>query len=186
MAKSAPMCLRVHHHVGATVGLAGDDGDARHGRLGEGVEELGAAADDPLVLLGDTGQEAGHVVEDEQRHVEGVTGADEAGGLLAGGDVDRARQVARLVGDDPDRVPIEPAETADDVRRVAGLDLEELAARRGSRRARRACRTASRSPPARARRAPALPAPGRHPGRTRADPRGCSTAGTRGDSESGR
>ena len=55
--------LRVHHDVGAAVGLAGDDLDARHRRLAVGVEQLGAVADDAAVLLVDAGQEAGHVDE---------------------------------------------------------------------------------------------------------------------------
>ena len=82
-----------------------------HGRLGEGVEQLGAVADDAVVLLLGPGQEAGHIVEDDQRDVEGVAEADEAGGFDAGVDVERAGQMPRLVGDDADRVPVEPAET---------------------------------------------------------------------------
>ena len=50
--------LGVHDHVGAAVGLAGDDLDAGHGRLAVGVEQLGAVADDAAVLLVDAGQEA--------------------------------------------------------------------------------------------------------------------------------
>src|SRR5258707_7916028 len=84
--------------VGAAVGFAGDDGDLGDGGLGVGVEQLGAAADDPGVLLGDAGQEAGHVDEGEHGEVEGVAGADEPGGLLAGVDVEAAGQVQRLVG----------------------------------------------------------------------------------------
>src|SRR5215212_6268649 len=95
---------------------------------GTGVDKLGAATDDPLVLLGDPGEEARDVDEDEERYVERITSADEAGRLFAGGNVDRAREVARLVGDDPDHVSIEPPETADDVRCVASLDFEELPA----------------------------------------------------------
>src|SRR3546814_9594635 len=34
----APQMLRAHHVVGATIGLAGDDGDLRHRRLGEGED----------------------------------------------------------------------------------------------------------------------------------------------------
>ena len=42
-------------------------------------------------------------------------------------DVERAGQDRRLLGDDADAASAEPREADDDVRRPAGLDLEELA-----------------------------------------------------------
>src|SRR5690606_6808407 len=95
--------LGAHDVVGAAVRLAGDDRDQRHGGLGVGVQELGPAPDDPVPLLIGAGQEAGHVNEGEYGDVEGVAGAYEAGGLLGGGDVERAGEVHRLVGHDTDR-----------------------------------------------------------------------------------
>src|SRR4051794_14799371 len=74
--------LGVHHVVGAAVGLAGDDGELRHRRLGEGVEELGAVADDPVPLLVGAGEEAGDVGEGEDRDVVAIAGAHEPGRLL--------------------------------------------------------------------------------------------------------
>src|SRR6202012_5015631 len=59
--------LGAHDVVGAAVGFAGDDGDLGDGGLGVGVQELGAAADDPGPFLGDAGQEPGHVHEREDR-----------------------------------------------------------------------------------------------------------------------
>ena len=75
--------LGAHDVVRAAERLAGDDGDQRDRRLRVGVDQLGAAADDAVVLLVDAGQEAGHVHEGDHRHVEGVAGAHEARGLLA-------------------------------------------------------------------------------------------------------
>ena len=40
--------LGAHDVVGATVGLAGDDGDLGHGGLGKREQELGAVSDDAL------------------------------------------------------------------------------------------------------------------------------------------
>src|SRR5215210_1298860 len=79
-----PQVLGAHDVVGAAVGLAGDHRDLGDGGLGVGVDQLGAAPDDALPLLGGPGEEAGHVDEGEHREIEGVAGADEAGGLLAG------------------------------------------------------------------------------------------------------
>src|SRR5690625_104235 len=50
-----PYVLGVHDVVCAPVCLPGDQGDSGHGRLGEGVEEFGAMADDPPMLLADSG-----------------------------------------------------------------------------------------------------------------------------------
>ena len=72
-----------HDVVGAAVGLARDDRDLRHGRLGVGVQQLGAVADDPAPLLVGPGQEARHVAERDQRDVERVAGAHEAAGLAS-------------------------------------------------------------------------------------------------------
>ncbi len=78
------------------------------------------------MLLVHAGQEAGHVHEGQHRHVERVAGAHEAGGLLGGVDVQTARELHRLVGDDADRVALDPPEPGEDVRREQRLRLEEL------------------------------------------------------------
>ena len=84
-------------------------------------------ADDAAPLLARAGQEAGDVAERQQRDVVGVAGADEAGGLLRGLDVEDAGEVLGLVADDPDGVAVETREAADDVLREVLVHLEELA-----------------------------------------------------------
>ena len=73
------------------------------------------------------GRKPGHVDEGQHGDVEGVAGADEPGGLLGGVDVQAAGEVHGLVGDDADRVAVDPAEADDDVRREQRVDLQELA-----------------------------------------------------------
>jgi hypothetical protein len=50
--------LRRHDHIGAAIGLAGDDGDLRNRRLGIGEEQLGAVLDEAAIFLRGAGQEA--------------------------------------------------------------------------------------------------------------------------------
>ena len=99
----------------------------RDGRLGVGVDQLGAAPDDAVPLLVGAGQEAGDVDEGEHRDVERVAGAHEPGRLLRGVDVQGAGELHRLVGHDADRAALDPAEADEDVRREQRLHLEELA-----------------------------------------------------------
>ena len=82
--------------------------------------------DDAAELLGGAGQEAGHVLEGDERDVEAVAEAHEARALERGVDVEAAGQVRGLVGHDPDRPAAEPPEADDEVRREVGLDLEEV------------------------------------------------------------
>ena len=119
--------LGAHHRVRAAVGLADRDGHLRHVGLDDGVEEPAAALDDAVLLLLDAGQEARGVDDEHQRHVERVAEPHEAGGLVGGLVVDRARHVHRLVGDHPDRTAVDAGVTGDD--RLAGLrgDVEEVA-----------------------------------------------------------
>lgn len=85
--------LGAHDAVGAAVGLAGDDGDLGDGGLAVGVEQLGAAPDDAVVLLVGAGQEAWDVDEHDDRDVEAVAGPHEAGGFLGGVDVEAAGEL---------------------------------------------------------------------------------------------
>ena len=89
--------LAAHDVVGAAVRLARDDRHLGHGRLGVRVQQLRAVANDAAVLLAHAGQEAGHVDEGQQRHVERVARAHETRRLVRGVDVQRAGQHRRLV-----------------------------------------------------------------------------------------
>ena len=73
------------------------------------------------------GRKPGHVDERDERDVERVAGAHEPRRLDRGVDVEHARERGRLVADDADAMAAEPREAADDVLRVARLDLEEVA-----------------------------------------------------------
>ncbi len=77
----ASQVFRSHDAVGTPVGFARDDCDFRDGRFGECIEQLRAVADDASPLLAGTGKEAGDVFEGQDRDVEGVSEAHEAGGL---------------------------------------------------------------------------------------------------------
>ena len=99
--------LRVHGDVGAAIGLAQHDGQARHGRLRERVQELGPVADDATALLARAGQEAGRVDEHDQRQPVRVARAHEAGGLGGRVGVEDAAEHARLVGHDADRAALD-------------------------------------------------------------------------------
>src|SRR5437588_313082 len=68
-----------------------------------------------------------HVDEGDDRDPERIAEPDEARRLYRRVDVDRARQMLRLVADDADDVPSKPAQADHDVLGEEGLDLEELA-----------------------------------------------------------
>ena len=116
-----------HDVIGAAIGLAGDDRDLRHRRLGIGVEQLGAVLDDPAIFLGRAGQEAGDVDQGHDRDIERVAEAHETAGLDRAGNVQAAGQNHGLVGDDTDRVAFDPCEADDDIRRIVRLQFEEVA-----------------------------------------------------------
>ncbi len=97
--------LRVHHVVGAAVGLARDDGELGHGGLAEGVEQLGAVSDDAVPLLVRARQEARHVLEDHERDAERVAEADEARAFDRGVDVEHAGEHGGLIRHDADALP---------------------------------------------------------------------------------
>ena len=117
----------VHRDVGAAVGLAGHQRHPRHGRLGEGVQQLGAAAYDAVPLLADAGQVAGHVDDDDHRHAERVAHPHEPRRLLRRRRVQAAAEPQRVVGDDADGAAAEPAQRGGDVRRPLRVQLERAA-----------------------------------------------------------
>jgi hypothetical protein len=90
-------------------------------------DHLRAVADDALPLDRGPDHEPGHVVQEDQRHVERVAHRDEAGGLVRGVDEDRAAAHLRLVGHDPHDLAVQAAQPDHDLLRPARLDLEERA-----------------------------------------------------------
>ncbi len=119
---------RPGHRVEAgAVGLADHHRELRHGRFGDGADHLRAVADDPLALDRGADHEAGHVGEEQQRQVEGVAGLDEARRLVGRVDEQHAAFLARLVGDDPDRLAVEPRVADDQLLRPALVDFEQAA-----------------------------------------------------------
>ena len=107
---SPRMCFERHDVIGAAIGLAGDHGDLRHGRLGEGEQQLGAVLDQAAIFLVGARQEARHVDEGDDRDVEAVAEAHEARGLARGVDVEHAGQHHRLIGDDADGAAVDAGE----------------------------------------------------------------------------
>src|SRR5229473_7422574 len=64
--------LGIHHVVGAAIRLASDNRQLRDGGLAVGVEQFGTMLDDAAVLLGHARQEAGDILEGDERDVERV------------------------------------------------------------------------------------------------------------------
>ena len=116
--------LAAHGDEGPAEGLAQHDGEPRDGGGGVGVQQLGAATQHAVVLLADAGQVAGDVDEEQQRDAEAVAPLHEPAGLVAGVGVEAPGQGLRVVGDDADRPPAEPAQRGDGVAGPAGVQLE--------------------------------------------------------------
>ena len=83
--------------------------------------------DDARVLLGHAGHEAGHVHQRQDRHVVTVAGPDEAGGFVAGIDVERTGHEFGIVAHHAHHPPAQVREAADDVSGPVGLNLEKRA-----------------------------------------------------------
>ena len=80
--------------------------------------------DDALLLDGGADQEAGHVDQVDEGHVEGVAHAYEARRLVGGVAVEDAALVQRLAGHDACRPAAEASEADHDVPGPGGLDFE--------------------------------------------------------------
>ena len=117
--------LAVHGDVSAAVVLSHDEADLGDGGLGEGVEQLGAVTDDAVVLLIGAGHVSRDVNQGEKRDVEAVAEADEAGRLVGGVYLQRARHAVGLVGHDADCASVNSGEAHHDVLGELGLDLKE-------------------------------------------------------------
>src|SRR5262249_56144261 len=69
----------------------------------------------------------GHVLEEDQREVEGVAQVDEPRRLVGRVVLEDAAELLRLVRDDPHGLPAESSEAGDDRLREFRLDVEDLA-----------------------------------------------------------
>ena len=119
--------LGVHDAVRAAVSLPRDHRDLRHRRLGQRVKQLRAMNDDAAVLLIGAGEKTRNILEYEQRNVERIAETDEARALAGCVDVENAGQEGRLIGDDANRVPVEPDESDDEIARVLLMNFEKVA-----------------------------------------------------------
>src|SRR5262249_38717464 len=63
--------LGAHDVVRAAVGLARDHGDLGHGGFAVRVEQLGAVLDDAAPFLLRAGEKSGHILEGDERNIEG-------------------------------------------------------------------------------------------------------------------
>ena len=77
----------------------------RHGGFGIGEQQLGAVLDQAAIFLGGAGQKARHIDERDDRNLETIAEAHEAGRLAAGITVEDAGENERLIGDDADVRP---------------------------------------------------------------------------------
>ena len=82
---------------------------------------------DATVLLVCSGHETRHVYEGDKRDVEGVAGAHKARAFLGRGDVQHAREHARLIADNSDNTPGYAGKTARQVVGPVGEVLQVLA-----------------------------------------------------------
>ena len=118
--------LAVHHDVGTSVCLAGDEGDLRHGSLSIGIEQLGTMTNDAAVLLIDAWHEAGDILDGDDRDVEAVAETNETCALLRGIDIQSASEDLRLIGQEADGATCHAAEADDEVLGEVWSDLEEI------------------------------------------------------------
>ena len=82
-------------------------------------------ADDAGPLDLRTDHEAGHVGQEDERHVERVAQPDEPRRLVGRVDEQHSPEMLRVVRDDPDRHAVEPREPDDQLPRPQRLQLEE-------------------------------------------------------------
>src|SRR5699024_8838840 len=102
------------------------DGDLRNGCFTVGVEQLCAAAQNTVVLLVQTWQEARDVYQQNQWDIERVTGADETSSLFGRVDVQAAREDGWLVSNKADGLTFDATKRYDDVFCSFCLNLKEF------------------------------------------------------------
>ena len=113
--------------VGAAVGVAEDQQDARSADIDDGIEHGATGLDDAAGLLLATRQEAGGVFHEDDRNVVDVAEADEAGDLDRRVAVDLAGGDGAVVGDEADHIAAQTAEGGDHLAGALRLQLEVVA-----------------------------------------------------------
>jgi hypothetical protein len=119
--------FRVHHDVRAAERLADYDAEPGHSGRCVRMDQLRAVTDDAPPFEIGARLEPGRVDEGEQRHVERVAPLHEPRTFLRCSDVERPRPLAGLVREHSDRTSAKARQTGDEVRGVAGPQLEEAA-----------------------------------------------------------
>ena len=112
-----------HAVVAGAVRGADHHGELRHRGVGDGVHHLGAVLGDAAVLVALADDEAGDVLQEEQRDAALAAELDEVRRLER-----RLGEQHAVVGDDADRVAVDAREAGDQRRAVARLELVEAAA----------------------------------------------------------
>ena len=99
------------------------DRELRHDRVGDGVHHLRAVLRDARALVLPADDEAGDVLQEDERDAAQVAQLDEVRRLQR-----RLREQHAVVGDDADEEAVEPGEAGDERRAVALLELVEARA----------------------------------------------------------
>ena len=82
--------------------------------------------DNAAVLLLNPRQKSGHIDKSAQGNIKCIAESNEAGHLVGGIDVERPREHAGLIGDDPRRAPLDAPETDHRILGKPELDFEEV------------------------------------------------------------
>ena len=112
-----------HAVVAGAVGAADDHGVAGHARVGDGVDELGGMFRDAAALRVRADHEAGDVLQEQDRRSALVAQFNEMRALHGGFGEQNA-----VVGEDADRLAMNPGEAADQRRAVGRLEFLKFAA----------------------------------------------------------
>src|SRR6056300_362237 len=117
--------LAGHHDVGASVGLAQDDGEFGDGGFSKGVEKFCTVTDDATPFLVCSRKETWNILKGDQRDVEGVTEPYETGCFIAGVNVKTTSEHLGLIGHHAYGVSAKMAKANNDVLRPIGLNFHE-------------------------------------------------------------
>ncbi len=119
--------LRRHHNVGAAVRFAQRHRHLGHRGLTVGKQQLRTVSDDAAILLTSTRKESRNVDERDDRNIESVAEPHEPRGFARGVDVQHARHILGLVGNDTNGLSVETGKAGDDVLCKRLVGLEEVA-----------------------------------------------------------